>query len=428
MAEAFRIGIAGLGTVGAGVVKILQQNGDMIAERAGKPIEIAAVSARSKKDRGVDLSKYKWADKPESLADEKLDAVVELMGGAEGTARTLVTKSLENKKHVVTANKALLANHGFELASIAEKNNVNLMYEASVAGCVPIIRALRAGFTSNKITGVYGILNGTCNYILTQMRVSGRNFDDVLKEAQAKGYAEADPAADVEGMDAGHKTAILAAIAYGVKPNFNGVKLRGITKLTDVDIQFAGKLGYKIKLLGISRDHGGKIVQSVEPCLVPADDPLGSIEDVYNAVFVEGDFFETPLLTGRGAGEGPTASAVVADIVDLARGVRTPTFGIPASKLKDMKVMDLGETQSKFYMRITVLDKPGVIADISAILRDQNISIESVLQQGRDPGQPVNVVMTTHEARRSNISESCRQIAKLDCTIGEPCLLRVVML
>jgi homoserine dehydrogenase len=428
MSEAFRIGIAGLGTVGTGVVKILQKNGAMIADRAGRPIEIVTVSARSKKDRGVDLSKYKWADNPESLADEKLDAVIELMGGAEGTARNLVTKSLQNKKHVVTANKALLANHGFELASLAEKNDVNLMYEASVAGCVPIIRAMREGFTSNKVTGVYGILNGTCNYILTQMRLTGRDFKEVLKEAQAKGYAEADPAADVEGTDAGHKTAILAAIAYGVKPDFKSVKLKGITRLSDADIQFAGKLGYKIKLIGISKDYGGKIVQSVEPCLVPADDPLGSIEDVYNAVFVEGDYFETPLLTGRGAGEGPTASAVVADIVNIARGAKVPTFGIPASKLKDMKVMDLGETQSRFYLRMEVLDKPGVIADISAILRDQNISIESVLQQGRDPGQPVNVVMTTHESLRKNIAESCKQIAKLDCSIGEPVLLRVVVL
>ncbi len=428
MSEPFRIGIAGLGTVGAGVVKIIQENGDLISARAGRRIEIAAVSARSKKDRGVDLSKYKWIDKPEAMADEPLDAVVEMMGGVEGAARVLVTESLKKKRHVVTANKALLAHHGAELAMLAEDNGVSLAYEAAVAGCVPIIKALREGFTSNKITGVYGILNGTCNYILTQMRLTGRGYEEVLKEAQDKGYAEADPAADVEGLDAGHKTTLLAAIAYGVRPDFKSVKIKGITKLNGTDIRFAGKLGYKIKLLGLSKNHNGKIVQSVEPCLVPAEDPLGSIEDVYNAVFVEGDFFETPLLTGRGAGGGPTGSAVVADIVSLARGVKIPTFGIPARDLKSMDVMDIGETRSKFYLRMTVLDRPGVLADISAILRDRNVSMESVLQQGRDPGQPVDLVLTTHESRRADIAESCRQIAKLDAVTGEPCLLRVVEL
>jgi homoserine dehydrogenase len=428
MGHSFRIGIAGIGTVGTGVVQILQQNADLIAARAGRPIEISAISARSKKDRGVDLSKYKWIDQPEALANEKLDAVVELMGGVEGTARTLVTNSLKKGCHVVTANKALLAHHGAELAGLAEENGASLMFEAAVAGCVPIIKALREGFTSNKITGVYGILNGTCNYILTQMRLTGRGYEEVLKEAQDKGYAEADPEADVEGFDAGHKTALLAAIAYGVKPDFKSVKLKGITKLNGTDIMFAAKLGYKIKLLGISKNYNGKIVQSVEPCLVPAEDPLGSIEDVYNAVFVEGDFFETPLLTGRGAGGGPTGSAVVADIVSLARGLKVPTFGIPAKNLGTMEVMDIGETRSKFYLRMTVLDQPGVIADISAILRDQKISMESVLQQGRDPNQPVDLVMTTHESRRANIAESCRQIARLDSVVGEPCLMRVVEL
>ncbi len=426
MSEAFRIGIAGLGTVGTGVVKIIQKNGELLAARAGRPIEIVTVSARSKKDRGVDLSNYKWADKPESLADEKLDAVVEVMGDAEGTARTLVTNSLKNKCNVVTANKALLATHGFELAEIAEKNNAALMYEAAVAGCVPIIKAMREGFTSNRITGVYGILNGTCNYILTQMRVSGRGFEEVLKEAQAKGYAEADPAADVDGIDAGHKTAILAAIAYGVKPDFKSVHLSGIRKLTATDFKFAGELGYKIKLLGISKNYSGKIIQSVEPCLVSVEDPLAAIEDVYNAIFVEGDFFETPLLTGRGAGQGPTASAVVSDIVDLARGAKVSVFGIPASKLKTMENLDIGKTHSKFYLRMTVVDRPGVIADISAILRDQNISMESVLQHGRDPNQPVDLVMTTHDAVRANMQESCRLIKDLQVVQGDPCLMRVV--
>ena len=431
MSETFRIGIAGLGTVGAGVVQVLRENADLVAARAGRPIEIVKICARDrKKTRGVDLSGYDWTDQPESLAaDKNLDAVVELIGGAEGVARSLVTKTLQNKKHVVTANKALLAHHGHELAMLAEKNAAALKFEAAVAGCVPIVKAIRESFTSNKITGVYGILNGTCNYILTQMRVSGRSFGEVLEEAQEKGYAESDPATDIDGTDTGHKIAILSALAFGVQPDFRSVQMTGIRGLTATDIKFAGELGYKIKLLGISKSYDGKITQSVEPCLVPAGEPLGSIEDVYNAVFVEGNFFETPLMSGRGAGAGPTASAVVADLVDLARGeTMVPVFGIPAPKLKVMRVMDIGRTQSRFYLRMTVLDKPGVIADVSAILRDEEISMESVLQHGRDPDQPVDVVLTTHESLCENMRGACDKIEKLPAVVDKPCLMRVVML
>lgn len=426
MSKPFRIGIAGLGTVGAGVVKAVRSHEALLAERAGRKIQITHISARSKnKDRGVDLSGMQWLDNPEDLAAQDLDAVVELIGGAEGPARTLVQKSLEKGTDVVTANKAMLAHHGHELAALAEKNNSSLSFEASVAGCIPIIKSLREGFSANQVDSVYGILNGTCNYILTQMRETGRDFADVLKEAQDKGYAEADPAFDIEGKDAGHKICILAALAFGVRPDFKSVAMTGISAITQEDIRFAGELGYKIKLLGIAKFSGGRVLQSVEPCLVPAASTLGAVEDVMNAVSVRCDLAQMPMLTGRGAGEMPTSSAVLADIIDLARGVRVAPFGVPASKLKTAQAQDAGESMTRHYMRLTVLDQPGVIADVAAILRDKKISIESMLQRGRDPGQPVPVIMKTHKARRADMTEACRQIEALNSSVQKPSVLRI---
>jgi homoserine dehydrogenase len=421
----FKIGIAGLGTVGIGVVKILQKNADLIEMRAGRRIEIVYVSARNqKRKRGADLSKYKWAARPASMIG-KVDAIVEVIGGAEGTARNLVTKALQGKTHVVTANKALLATHGFELAKLAESKRVSLRYEASVAGCVPIIKAMCEGFAANRITAIYGILNGTCNYILTQMRETGRGFESVLKDAQKKGYAEANPSFDVEGIDAGHKLAILTAIGFGTRPDFKNVETSGIRHLSAVDIDFAKQLGYKIKLLGIAKNKGGKIMQSVEPCLVPQYSPIGMIEDVYNAVYVEGSHVETPLLSGRGAGEGPTASAIVADLIDLARGNSVPTFGIPAKALVAAKTVDRSETAGRYYLRLDVLDVPGVIADVGRILRDHHISVESLVQRGRNVNQPVSVVIITHDARHKDMVAACAKIQKLKFTKEKPCLIRI---
>ncbi|MGQ0526655.1 MAG: homoserine dehydrogenase [Alphaproteobacteria bacterium] len=426
MTQNFRVAIAGLGTVGGGVVSLLKDNADLIAARAGRRIEITHISARDKKKkRGFDMSRFQWVDNPEDLAAADIHAVIELMGGAEGAPRMLVKKSLENKKHVVTANKALLAHHGFELARLAEKNNVSLMYEAAVAGCVPVVKVLREGLAANRFTGLYGILNGTCNYILTQMRETGRSFADILKEAQEKGYAEADPSFDVDGIDTAHKLCILTALAFGVKPEIRHMTTTGISHLTATDIHFAGELDYKIKLLGIARNDQGRITQSVEPCLIPASSSLGGIEDVYNALFIEGSHVETPLLSGRGAGAGPTASAVVADLIDIIRGHRMPVFGIPAAQLQDAKIMDLGDVQSRFYLRLTVLDKAGVLADVSVILRDLAISIESLIQHGRDPDQPVDAVITTHTAKYKDVTEACARIQKLGCTIQKPCLMRI---
>ena len=426
MASTLRIGIAGLGTVGAGVIRILQTHGGDITRRAGKTIEVVAVNARDKgKKRDVDVSSFQWLDSPVDLAKADVDVVVELIGGEEGDAKTLVEESLKNKKHVVTANKALLAKHGFALAKLAEENGVSLNFEASVAGGIPIIKAMREGFAGNKIKAVSGILNGTCNYILTEMRTTGRDFDDVLKEAQAKGYAEVDPTFDVDGIDAAHKLTILSALAFGVRPDFSAIDITGIRKISARDIEFATELGYKIKLLGMARDTGGRIAQSLEPCLVPASSALGSVEGVFNAVFVEGDFIDKAMLEGRGAGAGPTASAVLSDLIDLARGYQLPPFGLATKDLKAAQWAGDDEIVSSQYLHMIVTDQPGVIADVSAILRDFGISIESMIQRGRDPGQPVSVVITTHDCSRKAIRAATAKIGGLPSIAAPPTVLRI---
>jgi len=427
MSESFRLGIAGLGTVGAGVVKNIQQHGDVLAARCGRRVEITTVSARDQsKDRGVDLSSYDWVDNAEELANSNsIDCVIEMIGGSEGLALNLVKRSLEKGKHVITANKALLAHHGTELAEIAEANNVSLAYEAAIAGGIPIVKALREGFAGNDIQAVFGILNGTSNYMMTAMRETGQDFDEILKEAQDLGYAEADPSFDVDGDDAGHKLALLAAIAFGTKPDFKSLQMTGIRGVTAVDIAFATELGYRIKLLGIARRIDGQVMQSIQPCLVPEGSKIGGVDGVFNAVQVEGDYVGSSLLVGRGAGEGPTASSVLSDIVDIARGSDIPTFGVPANDLKDPTWIDQGETFGSYYLRLEVLDKPGVIAEVSAILRDHDVSIESFIQHGRDPEQPVALVMTTHEAKQADIHAACAKIETLDSVNAEPCLMRI---
>jgi len=425
--DQLRLGIAGLGTVGAGLVNIVQNNADLLSARAGRDIVITAVSARDKnRDRGVDLSPYAWEDNAADVATrDDVDVVVELIGGSEGVAYGLVVSALENGKDVVTANKALLANYGFKLSSLAEEHGCSLHYEAAVAGGIPIIKGLREGLAANRIQAVYGILNGTCNYILTMMRETGRDFDDVLAEAQELGYAEADPSFDIDGIDAGHKLALLSAIAFGVKPNFTKMPIQGIRDITAADIGFATELGYKIKLLGIAKMLGDEIMQVMEPVLVPAHGPIGAIEDVYNAIYLEGDHVETPLFTGKGAGAGPTASSVMADIIDAARGIKLPVFNIPAAKLADGNWADIGKSRSVYYLRMSVLDKPGVIADVSAILRDHNISIETLVQRAQEPNAPVPVVLTTHDVLHSDMVAALEDIKKLDAVVEKPFLMRV---
>ncbi len=427
MKKEMRIGIAGLGNVGAGVVKVIQKHGRELALRAGCPFKIVAVSARRKKKaRDIKLSAYEWVNDPLDLVNNPdIDVIVELIGGDSGIAYELVVAALSAGKHVVTANKALLAHHGHQLAMLAEKQNVGLFFEAAVAGGIPAIKALREGYAANDVQSVRGILNGTCNYILTEMRETGRDFADVLKEAQAKGFAEADPSFDVDGIDTAHKLSLLTALAFGTKPDIEQVDTTGIRHITASDIRHATELGYRIKLLGSCRRVGKNIVQSVAPCLVPEQSALGAVNGVLNAVHVVGDFVGTGLLVGRGAGEGPTASAVVADLIDIARGHQMPVFGIPARNMKTGAFASSDILQAHFYMHVVVRDQPGVLAQISAILRDHNISVEAVIQRGRDPGKPVSIVMTTHLVKQADMRKAAEKIGKMKLTQGKPCVMRI---
>jgi homoserine dehydrogenase len=427
MKKSLRIGIAGLGNVGTGVVKVIQKHGRDLELRSGRKISIVAVSARSrKKQRAVKLSAYEWVNDPLDLVNHPdIDVIVELMGGADGAAYDLVVAALMAGKHVVTANKALLAHHGHELALLAEKQKVSLYFEGSVAGGIPAIKALREGFAANDVECVRGILNGTCNYILTEMRETGRDFKDVLKEAQAKGYAEANPSFDVDGIDAAHKLSLLTSLAFGVKPDIGKVETTGISHITATDIKHATELGYRIKLLGMCRRLGAQIIQSVEPCLVPEQSALGAVNGVLNAVQVEGDFVGQGWLVGRGAGEGPTASAVVADLIDIARGHHVPVFGIPAKTMKAGKWVSADALTGHFYMHVIVKDQPGMLAKIAEILRDHKVSVEAVIQRGRDPGKPVSIVMTTHKVKQADLRKAAHMIGKLPLVSGKPCVMRI---
>ena len=427
MNSPLRIGIAGLGTVGAGVVKLLAEHGRLLALRGGRPLKVVAVSARSKaKKRDIDLTGLRWEKDPMALATAPdIDVVVELIGGSGGVARRLVQKALASGKHVVTANKALLALHGAELAAAAERKQRILAFEAAVAGGIPIIKALREGLVGNRVKRLYGILNGTCNYILTTMRETGRDFDVVLAEAQAAGYAEADPTFDVDGIDAAHKLAVLTGAAFGTRVDFSGVHVEGIRRVTSMDIQFAQELGYRIKLLGLARETRHGIEQRVHPCMVSLDTPIAHIEGVFNAVVVEGDFVGTTMFQGRGAGQGPTASAVVADLMDVARGRHMPAFVVPADKLATKKASPMDRHVGAYYIRLMVQDRPGVIAAVSGALAKERISLESMLQRGRSESGEVPVVLTTHETEEAAMQRALARIGKLGAVAEEPCVIRI---
>jgi homoserine dehydrogenase len=427
MKAPLRIGIAGLGTVGAGVVKLLAEHGRLLSLRGGRPLKIVAVSARRKaRKRDIDVSRMRWESNPMALATAPdIDVVVELIGGSSGVARRLVQTALRSGKHVVTANKALLAMHGTELATLAEKKGRILSFEAAVAGGIPIIKALREGLVGNRVGRLYGILNGTCNYILTTMRETGRDFEAVLAEAQAAGYAEADPSFDVDGIDAAHKLAVLTGAAFGAKVNFAGVHIEGIRHVSAMDIQFAEELGFRIKLLGLARETRYGIEQRVHPCMVPLAAPIAHIEGVFNAVVVEGDFVGTTMFQGRGAGQGPTASAVVADLVDVARGREMPAFVVPAHRLADKKVSPMDRHQGAYYIRLMVQDRPGVISAVSGALAKERISLESMLQRGRSQSGEVPVVLTTHETEEAAMRRALTRIAKLGAVAEEPCVIRI---
>ncbi len=427
MTRPLSVAVAGLGTVGAGVLKVLRENADLIAARAGRPVVVTAVSARDRsRDRGVPVAGLRWYDDPVGLAgDPGVDVVVEAIGGSEGPARALAEATIAAGKSLVTANKALLAIHGAALAAAAEERGVSLAFEAAVAGGIPAIKAVREGLAGNRISRVAGILNGTCNYILTQMREHGREFADVLGDAQKLGYAEADPSFDVDGIDAAHKLAILAALAFGRPVAFDSVYVEGIRRVSALDIGFAGELGYRIKLLGIARQTEAGIETRVHPCMVPESAPIARVDGVFNAVVAEGNFVGRVMLEGRGAGEGPTASAVVADLIDLARGRVTPVWGAAASALSSAPSVPMSAHVGAYYLRLMVVDRPGVIADVTAILRDEGISLESMLQRGRSPGEAVPVVLVTHETRESAMTAALARIAGLGAVMEAPAIIRI---
>jgi homoserine dehydrogenase len=423
MTRPLTVALAGLGTVGGGVLKMLRDNADIVAARAGRPIAVTAVSARDRlKDRGFPVSGLHWYEDPVALAaDPGVDVVVELIGGSDGSALALAEAALAAGKPLVTANKALLAVHGAALARLAEERGVALAFEAAVAGGIPVIKALREGLSGNRISAVAGILNGTCNYILTQMRERGREFAEVLADAQKLGY----PSFDIDGIDAAHKLAILAALAFGRPVAFEDVHVEGIRRISAVDIAFATELGYRIKLLGIARQTELGIETRVHPCMVPATAPIATVDGVFNAVVAEGDFVGRVMLEGRGAGAGPTASAVVADLIDIARNRLTPVWGAAGAALSSAPSVPMSSHVGAYYMRLMVVDRPGVIADVTAILRDMGVSLESMLQRGRSPGEAVPVVLVTHETKESAMRAALDRIGALPTVMEEPTLIRI---
>ncbi|HXO00882.1 MAG TPA: homoserine dehydrogenase [Stellaceae bacterium] len=427
MTAPLKIAVAGLGTVGAGTVQLLLRQAEILAMRAGRQLVVTAVSARDRRaDRGADLSAARWYDDAVAMAaDPEIDVVVELIGGADGVGRRVVETALAHNKHVVTANKALMAEHGTALAEKAEAAGVSLAFEAAVAGGIPIIKTLREGLVGNRLSRVYGILNGTTNYILTTMRETGRDFAEVLAEAQQLGYAEADPSFDIDGVDASHKLAILASVAFGRPVELGGVYTEGIRHVSRLDIEFAEELGYRIKLLGIARltDHG--LEQRVHPCMVRRETPIAAVEGVFNGVVAEGDFVGRVVLEGRGAGAGPTASAVVADLVDIAIGRHAPPFGVPTASLESLPGAPMERHQGAYYIRLMVVDQPGVIADVAAALRDERVSLESMIQRGRSENEAVPVVLTTHVTVEAAMRKALAAIGKLASVLEPPHMIRI---
>ncbi|EJL21800.1 homoserine dehydrogenase [Novosphingobium sp. AP12] len=433
MVEPLNIALAGLGTVGGGVVRLIETNAELIARRARRPIRIAAVSARDRtKDRGVDLSRYDWEDDSAALAArDDVDVVVEMVGGSDGPALALARNAIAGGKSLVTANKAMIAHHGLELAAAAEAAGVALKFEAAVAGGIPVIKGLSEGAAANAIDRVYGILNGTCNYILSTMEDTGRDFADVLADAQRMGYAEADPTFDIEGIDAAHKLSILAAIAFGSRLRFDAVETMGISRVKAADIEQARSLGYVIRLIGMAgtdnSDGTCRLFQRVRPHLVPFDHPLAHVDGATNAVVAEGNFMGRLLFQGAGAGDGPTASAVVADIIDIAKGEKGAAFAMPAAELEAMEPAPSGHRVGSSYIRFTVPDRPGVLADITAAMRDAGVSIESLIQKG-DPDQDGEVILAvvTHPGPESAVTEAMRILDGSDSLTARPLVMQII--
>ena len=420
-----RLGIAGLGTVGIGVVKIIRQHAALLSARTGRDISISAISARSRdKDRGVSLSGYAWEDDPVALATrDDVDVYVELMGGIDGPAKASVEAAINAGKNVVTANKAMLAIHGQALAEAAESTGVSLRFEAAVAGGIPVIKALTEGLAGNEIKRIVGVMNGSCNYILTRMESAGLTYAEVFAEADALGYLEADPQLDVGGIDAAHKLALLSAIAFGTQPDFDGITLEGIERVSIDDIRHASDMGYKIKLLGVTQRTGRGLEQRMMPCLVPASSPMAQLQGGTNMIAIEGDAVEQIVLRGPGAGEGPTASAVMGDVCDIARGLSLPVFGQPAKTLEKADRAS-ATLPAPYYLRMALVDKPGALAKIATVLGEAGVSIDRMRQYGHaDTSAPVLIV--THKTTRANLDAAIAAMAGTDVVMSDPVVLRI---
>ena len=430
--EPMKIGIAGLGTVGAGLLHLLEAHGPRLRDQLGRPIKLMAVSARNRtKDRGVSLQGIRWVDDPVKLAaDPAIDLFVELIGGEEGVAKKAIEAALGAKKHVVTANKALLAKHGVELAKLAEKNGVALNFEAAVAGGIPVIKTMREALVGNEVRRVYGILNGTCNYILTKMQEERASFADVLKEAQAKGYAEADPTFDIGGFDTAHKLTLLTALAFNTRVAFDQIHIEGIQSITAADIEAADSLGYRIKLLGVALMTDSGIEQRVHPAMVPKEAAIAQVSGVTNAVAIDGDFAGNLLLVGPGAGAKATASAVVSDIVDVAAGFILHPFGVPTARLKTYKRAKIGQHQGAYYVRLTAFDRPGVMAAITKRMAEREVSLESLVQ--RSPrgavGAQASIVIITHATNEEAIRKALDAIEADGKVAEKPQMIRIEQL
>jgi homoserine dehydrogenase len=425
MAAPLRLGLAGLGTVGIGVVQIVQKHADLIAARSGRAVVITAVSARDRtKNRDADVSGFAWETDPVALARrDDVDVFIEVMGGHEGPAREATEAAIAAGKDVVTANKALLAHHGHALALSAEAAGRVIRFEAAVAGGIPVIKALTEGLAANGMRRVMGVMNGTCNYILTRMEDAGLPYDQVFEEARQLGYLEADPNLDVGGIDAGHKLSLLAAIAFGTQVSFAAVELEGIGAISIDDIRHAGDMGYRIKLLGVARMTGRGLEQRMTPCLVPMESPLGQLSGGTNMVVLEGDSVGQIVLRGAGAGMGPTASAVMGDVVDIARGVRMPVFGVPATALV-VPVAATVAAASAWYLRMVLVDKPGALAKVATALGEAGISIDRMRQYGHSDAQ-APVLIVTHKATRDDVKDALARFGGTGVVVGAPVALRI---
>ena len=433
MADALKIGIAGLGTVGASLVRILQQRSNELAVSCGRAIEITAVSARNRnKDRGIDLAGITWFDDPVDMANNgNIDVLVELVGGAEGTADQAVRAALARGLHVVTANKALLARHGVELAQMAEEKGLLLNYEAAVAGGIPVIKAMRESLTGNHFSRVYGIMNGTCNYILTRMEKEGLSFEACLKEAQRLGYAEADPTFDIEGNDTAHKLAILTTLAFGSQIAADDIYLEGISNISIDDIHAARDLGFRIKLLGVAQRTDTGIEQRVHPTMVPLDSVIAQVDGVTNAVALESDILGELLMVGPGAGGNATASAVLGDITDIAKSrpgaQQVPVLGRPATLLEPYRQAQMRSHEGGYFIRLTVVDRTGVFASIAAKMADNAISLESIVQRSEHAAAdaPVTIILVTHATMEDAVRKAVAAIKGEGYLVGEPQVIRI---